>query len=161
MDLDPEELSKTYSEYTDEKLLSMASSGSLTEIATKVLEDELNLRGISITQHIKEEKSVSVFRPIGEVLRVIIILCGCIVTIILLLNLSYPSIFTNELIPSDYYQGTGLAYGFIGLPINIIALFAHISWKVSPPIKVTTFLINFLPIVAGLLITAIDSFTAT
>ena len=50
MDVDPEELAKTYSEYTDEKLLSMASSGALTEIANNILEKELSHRGIAIPQ---------------------------------------------------------------------------------------------------------------
>lgn len=50
MDVDIDELAKTFSEYTDEKLLSMASSGDLTDFATKVLEKELSQRGISFPQ---------------------------------------------------------------------------------------------------------------
>ena len=54
MDVDVQELVKTYSEYTDEKLLSMASSGTLTEVAYKVLEKELSQRGIPIPQQVDE-----------------------------------------------------------------------------------------------------------
>ena len=61
MDVDPVELAKTYSEYTDEKLLNMASSGTLTEIANKVLVNELSQRGIPYPHpvkqnHVKSEK---------------------------------------------------------------------------------------------------------
>ena len=48
-------IEKTYSEYTDEKLLSMHASGLLTEEAYQVLEKELSRRGIPIPQSIEED----------------------------------------------------------------------------------------------------------
>ena len=91
-------------------------------------------------------------------LRAIIILCGCVVTVLLLLDLSFPSIFSDEPVPIDHAQGTGLAYFFIGLPINIVALLAHIKWKQKLSIKLLTFLINFLPVGALLSFWVIDYF---
>lgn len=79
MDVDREELAKTYSEYTDEKLLSMASSGNLTQVATKVLEYELSQRGIPVPQAIKDiqtEKKLKINR-----LSIVSGVCGGLVIV--------------------------------------------------------------------------------
>lgn len=51
MDIDTEELAKSYAELADSELLKMHTSGELTDIAYNILETELTLRGISIPQH--------------------------------------------------------------------------------------------------------------
>lgn len=50
MDFDAEELVKHYADLNNEELMRMEASGELTESAYKVLENELNRRGLSIPQ---------------------------------------------------------------------------------------------------------------
>jgi hypothetical protein len=62
MDIDTEELAKTYAELADSELLRMHASGDLTEVAYHVLEKELTQRGISIPQR-KDKSEVERGRP--------------------------------------------------------------------------------------------------
>ena len=54
MDVDTDELARTYSDLADEELLRMHASGQLTEVAYEVLEKELVKRGIPIPRHTEE-----------------------------------------------------------------------------------------------------------
>ena len=62
MDIDTEELAKSYAELADSELLKMHTSGELTDIAYNILETELTLRGISIPQR-KDKSEIERGRP--------------------------------------------------------------------------------------------------